>query len=450
MRVRVRAMAGVTLLASMALVACDPEVPDEYTGAEPSGATAVAAARFAPLVRLHEKESLMPMDASHFAGRSALRYDHDGLCRGEEPVADPADPGRLGRKAAADAYRHHDVGPGKQSSTPVSCPGHGERERVTTDKDARFYLDPPKEVRVGEGTGAPVYWEHHKHRSDPERTAYVYWFFYAYNKLVPGNRHEGDWERVAVQLRDGRPDAVTFAKHGSSPCSVPWGDMKVSDGHPTVYSALGSHGSYPTGGYHRVSATFDRTSDRGAEWRTWDDARPLDREPWWGYAGRWGAQPHVDGFNGPAGPYPERRLPGIFTDKPCKGGGKPPADPATPPPPATHTTQGAIRRYEEYLHAVGREDLDTACEIAGPAAKQAEDEGFGPCRVTFPLMFTMISPTQKQALRGATVDPRRIQVHTRDKIEMPVESVRASVTFTERELGDSTLEYVNGDWYITD
>ncbi|SFF51504.1 hypothetical protein SAMN05216251_11726 [Actinacidiphila alni] len=117
---------------------------------------------------------------------------------------------------------------------------------------------------------------------------------------------------------------------------------------------------------------------------------------------------------------------------------------------APRTKAGAIQRYEQFLHAVGREDLDTVCDVAGPAAKKAEDEGLGPCRSTFPVTFKMISPPQKKALRSATVDPARVVVETPDKIEMPADSVRASVTFTDSEIGSSTLEYLKNDWYITD
>lgn len=449
MRIRAWAMVGVAASASVALVACGPEKPKEYTGAEPSQASAADAARFAPLVRLHKKESLMPMDATRFIERSVLRFDHDGgFCRDEEPVADPVDPRLLGLRTK-EPYRHKDVELGKPSSKPMSCPGHGERERASTEVGAGFYLDPPKELRKGEGPGAPVYWEYHKHKTDPARTAYVYWFFYPYNKLSPGNMHEGDWERVAVQLRDGKPEAVTFAKHGNDPCSVPWSDLKPSGGHPTVYSALGSHGSYPTVGYHRVLATFDRTSEDGVEWHTWDHVRPVDREPWWGYAGWWGAQKHVNGFNGPMGPYPTRQLPGVFTDERCGGADEPPADPSAEQP-APRTKEGAIQRYEEYLHALGREDIDTVCEVAGPAAKKAQGQGFGPCTSTYAVVFQMISPQQKTALRTATVDPQRVIVRTPDKVEMPVEAVKASATFSESDLGSYTLEYLKDAWYITD
>ncbi|MER7000347.1 hypothetical protein [Streptomyces sp. NPDC000410] len=117
---------------------------------------------------------------------------------------------------------------------------------------------------------------------------------------------------------------------------------------------------------------------------------------------------------------------------------------------APRTKEGAIQRYEQYLHALGREDIDTVCEVAGPAAKKAQDQGFGPCTSTYATVFQMISPAQKKALKTATVDPQRIAVRTPDKIEMPVEAVRASATFSESDLGSYTLEYLKNDWYITD
>ncbi|MFE6495262.1 hypothetical protein [Streptomyces sp. NPDC057748] len=87
--------------------------------------------------------------------------------------------------------------------------------------------------------------------------------------------------------------------------------------------------------------------------------------------------------------------------------------------PAPRTQAGAIQRYEQYLHALGREDID--------------------------VVFQMISPVQKKALQTATVDPQRIIVCAPDKIDMPAEAVRASVTFSESELGNSTLEYLKND-----
>ncbi|MEU9091585.1 hypothetical protein ACIOEW_39960 [Streptomyces sp. NPDC087901] len=128
---------------------------------------------------------------------------------------------------------------------------------------------------------------------------------------------------------------------------------------------------------------------------------------------------------------------------------KPSAEP-TGDQPAPRTKEGAIQRYEQYLHALGREDIDKVCEVAGPAARKAQDQGFGPCASTYAVVFQMMSSTQKKALRTATVDPQRIVVRTPDKIDMPVEAVRASAAFSESDLGSYTLEYLKNDWYITD
>ncbi|WP_208921508.1 hypothetical protein [Streptomyces capitiformicae] len=128
---------------------------------------------------------------------------------------------------------------------------------------------------------------------------------------------------------------------------------------------------------------------------------------------------------------------------------KPSAEP-TGDQPAPRTKEGAIQRYEQYLHALGHEDIDTICEVAGPAAKKAQDQGLGPCTSTYAVVFQMISPAQKKALQTATVDPQRIIVRTPDKIEMPVEAVRSSAAFSESDLGSYTLEYLKDDWYITD
>ncbi|MFD9540814.1 hypothetical protein [Streptomyces sp. NPDC060022] len=118
--------------------------------------------------------------------------------------------------------------------------------------------------------------------------------------------------------------------------------------------------------------------------------------------------------------------------------------------PVPRTEEGAIQRYEQYLHALGREDIDTVCEVAGPAAKKAQDQGLGPCTSTYAAVFQMISPAQKEALKTAKVDPQGVAVRTPAKIDMPVEAVRSSASFSENDLGSYTLEYLESNWYITD
>ncbi|MFD9050175.1 hypothetical protein ACFVZ9_25810, partial [Streptomyces zaomyceticus] len=166
-----------------------------------------------------------------------------------------------------------------------------------------------------------------------------------------------------------------------------------------------------------------------------------------GAARRPGAPPPPRGPpSGPAAP----GTPGPAPTRPASAGTGTPSVVPTGDGPAPRTKEGAIKRYEQYLHALGHEDIDTVCEVAGPAAKQAEDQGFGPCTSTYVAVFRMISPAQKKALRTATVDPGRVVVRTPGKIEMPVEAVRSSATFSESDLGSYTLEYLKTDWYITD
>ncbi|WP_345680676.1 hypothetical protein [Yinghuangia aomiensis] len=117
---------------------------------------------------------------------------------------------------------------------------------------------------------------------------------------------------------------------------------------------------------------------------------------------------------------------------------------------APQTKEGAIQRYEAVLHALGRGDLDTLCDIAGPAAKQAESEGAGSCRQSFTMMLQMISPTQKKALQDATIDPAKVTVSGTTRVDIPAGAIKASVTFTEDELGISTMEYQKGNWYVVD
>jgi hypothetical protein len=140
-------------------------------------------------------------------------------------------------------------------------------------------------------------------------------------------------------------------------------------------------------------------------------------------------------------------------DLPATSTSQTPTTTTTAPPttsdPAGPTTEGAIARYEAFLHAVGASDVPTMCEIAGPAAKQAEDEGFGPCEQTMPVMLSMMSPEQKAALKVATVDPGAVTAQG-TTVQIPATAIRAAVPFTSGDLGDAELSYLEGQWFVTD
>lgn len=85
-------------------------------------------------------------------------------------------------------------------------------------------------------------------------TILQYHFFYAFNdwRLAANgmNHHEGDWEMIAVYLKNDQPYTVLFSQHGAGNLEK-WDALtKAVDKHgnitlhPIVYVALGSHANY--------------------------------------------------------------------------------------------------------------------------------------------------------------------------------------------------------------
>lgn len=291
--------------------------------ASPPG-TQEMAMRFAPTVWLHPEEKNFPGSASDYIRKSVLRFDHGDICEeGDEPVATDLDETRLGRGegyAHKEAVRsgirnpckHLDDGRTFHSNAPANQGENGGRG---------FYLDSPEEVRPGNTPGAdkrvnaPVYWEYVPPK-DGRLSAYLYWFFYPYNDFTLN--HEGDWERAAVQLDGDRPVGVTFAKHGGPVCFKPWEDMGMTDGRAEVYSAKGSHGSYPTADDHHLSwyQGTDHTG-RGFAWDTSVTLLNVKDQPWYGYRGIWGKLGKVKWSTGPPGPWPKRDMSAALTTEKC-------------------------------------------------------------------------------------------------------------------------------------
>jgi len=85
-------------------------------------------------------------------------------------------------------------------------------------------------------------------------TVLQYHFFYAFNdwRLAANgmNHHEGDWEMIAVYLKNDLPYAVLFSQHGAGNIEKWETVIKALDAqgsvtmHPIVYVALGSHANY--------------------------------------------------------------------------------------------------------------------------------------------------------------------------------------------------------------
>ena len=123
--------------------------------------------------------------------------------------------------------------------------------------------------KILETNPQPVYYGRVTSRQDDEGnhwTSLQYHFFYAFNdwRLAANgiNHHEGDWEMVAVYLKNDQPYAVLFSQHGSGALKL-WKDIyhvKDKDGnettHPIIYTALGSHANYSKPEVIRSSSLF--------------------------------------------------------------------------------------------------------------------------------------------------------------------------------------------------
>lgn len=283
----------------------------------PAGAITVAEAvgRYAPVVYVHRQEKLLPATAANFVRGSELRWHHDSTCADHTVASVDGSPSRPPNEAALARgdYRHQTAHP--RWSFRSSC-DHEDAE-YRSDQSVRpmgggdsggegMFLDLDNGLRGGEGLKAPVYWAvHGKH--------IVYWFHYADNRpnvrRGPDLGHEGDWENITVELGP-RNQAVRiyFAQHGGG-CFV------AADGkRPKVYSARGSHASYPRPGTHEykvvdgpkgADAFIDDEADGdGRIWNTAAHLRKLSGEAWYGYGGGWGeVDPNKD-LTGPSGPHP--------------------------------------------------------------------------------------------------------------------------------------------------
>jgi hypothetical protein len=92
-----------------------------------------------------------------------------------------------------------------------------------------------------------------------ERFVLEYWMFYAFNDF--DNRHEGDWEMIAIELAHASPWTrskavrVAYSAHHST-LRLSWPAMVarhyVRQDHPLVYVGYGSHANYFKAGRHNV------------------------------------------------------------------------------------------------------------------------------------------------------------------------------------------------------
>jgi hypothetical protein len=283
--------------------------------------------RYAPEVRLAKAETLFPVRPEGFiahsdlvwygCGRTAVQRegDVDGARLGggaAEPYRSPRywretasepEPGCPGPEAlpsrtvtfAADEWTRPRGGPTGLTPRPgplLAHPANG------------FALDLRDEFRPGNHdlSRVPVTYERGRIGNGWWIT---YWLLYAYNDRGK-SQHEGDWERISVRF-DGRarPKRIAYYAHSGRPRICSFGEVeRVGSRHPVVFSALGSHASYPRPGEFGIGAGggIDDADDDGARWQTWVSGLRSPEVAWYGFGGAWGERGPNSTTTGPPGP----------------------------------------------------------------------------------------------------------------------------------------------------
>lgn len=290
------------------------------------------AATFAPLVRLHPRETSFPMSARHFLSKAGLEWT-GGPCWKEMDVSASASssdasatpipklvPRRLGRSPAYEVRPRRkncvDLRPQTFTATMRTRPFDREDRPAGLHLDEGFGLDiltdaqPGKRRLDADGTlaGVPVYYVIERMAVDGRPGLRLsYWMLYGRGErrdAAQGGEvvsHEGDWERVDVVVAraGGRhgyvPESVRYHSHAGVR-EVPWEEaVRAGPGstHPIVDVTPEFHTPRPAG-----------RCDDCTDWLTWRRLRDARREPWYGYGGAWGAAWRTDATSGPLGPSP--------------------------------------------------------------------------------------------------------------------------------------------------
>jgi hypothetical protein len=270
---------------------------------------AALAERYAPILYFHPDEANFLQDPNTFLEQSSLREERD--FRGDEEI--------------------HGRGEVPPESLADIGPENG-------DADAPRFLDHDDES-LGEGIRAgDLANSRNLYHYDAESRSITYYLFYAYNDGPPGGvgevqNHEGDWERVTVQLDENfQMEEVRYSAHEGDNSVRRGGDIPTEDGRPVVYVGKGSHASYPEPGTWstELPGVHDYASDDGLRFDL--SAQPavdVTTQPWYGSHVQWGERgtsseipdglPWVGALNGvtsgPTGPSPEKGAVGDGTER---------------------------------------------------------------------------------------------------------------------------------------
>ncbi len=316
------------------------------------------AAQFAPALVLPGGDHDLPADPEDFIDNSRWRQDVPKLQEGVDvgwhfpPIKPKGDP-EFGNNINADPtddFTAADVGQVRE--------------------DGQF-LDLADNRRDIGSEDAPFFYQVSRSDNADEPTKVTYWFFYAYNDGPGPQNHEGDFERITVEIdpTTGQPRDAIYSAHSNKHTEpTPYDQLETykdpetgeDTGRPLVYVATGSHASYPTAGNHTSDAPDARivggvvggvpgaVGGHFVNERVLDDRTPgsrdqaahvidtggnlhnVEAQPWYPSEGggvHWGEPGNADDLpfwnsasSGPAGPSEEKQHVELEEDAPSTSG----------------------------------------------------------------------------------------------------------------------------------
>jgi hypothetical protein len=164
-------------------------------------------------------------------------------------------------------------------------------DNVTTTPDWFFGETPDSNGALHNSTACAIVIVERPNTKD-ELDAF-YFYFYTWNegadieqvvkpmdKLIPdakpgdhyGN-HVGDWEHNMIHFKAGKPMGIWFSQHAFGQ-ACDWADetcLSKQGDRPIVFSARGSHATYPSEGSHIHDEALIDITDKG---RIWDPTQP--------------------------------------------------------------------------------------------------------------------------------------------------------------------------------
>ena len=127
-----------------------------------------------------------------------------------------------------------------------------------------------------------------------------YWLFYGYNE-APMFSHQGDWERVTLDIYNGRIVGAWLDQHGT-PEYYDANELDLTESNGiqvlTVYSEQGTHATYEKSG--------SGNTGHGYQWEITKKVEKLADQDWVLYAGAWGEVGMFAASTGPLGPWYKR------------------------------------------------------------------------------------------------------------------------------------------------